>query len=98
MLRPLPLSKARLEALTGLRWIAALLVFLTSLDDPVIAEGFLRGIDLIRRQHIVCVGMIRPPGARPMFQNTALPGVRMPVMFLRWAVGWMYCPRLTCVL
>lgn len=53
----------------------ALLVFLTSLDDPVIAEGFLRGIDLIRRQHIVCVGMIRPPGARAMFQNTALSGV-----------------------
>lgn len=52
----------------------ALLVFLTSLDDPVIAEGFLRGIDLIRRQHMVCVGMIRPPGARPMFHNTVLWG------------------------
>jgi uncharacterized protein (DUF58 family) len=45
----------------------ALLVFLTSLDDPVLAESFVRNIDLIRRQHLVLVNMLQPPGAVPLF-------------------------------
>jgi uncharacterized protein (DUF58 family) len=47
----------------------ALLVFLTALDDPVLAESFIRGLDLIRRQHLVLVTMLTPPGARPLFTN-----------------------------
>jgi uncharacterized protein (DUF58 family) len=47
----------------------ALLVILTALDDPVLAEGFIRGVDLIRRQHLVLVTMLTPPGARPLFRN-----------------------------
>lgn len=50
----------------------ALLVFLTSLDDPVIAEGFVRAMDLLRNQHLLCVAMIRPPGIQPLFQNAAV--------------------------
>jgi len=45
----------------------ALIVFLTSLDDPAIAESFMRNVDLIRRQHLILVNMIRPPGAAPLF-------------------------------
>lgn len=47
----------------------SLILVLTSLDDPVIAEGFLRGIDLLRNQHLLVVGMLRPEGVRPVFHN-----------------------------
>jgi len=50
----------------------ALLVFLTALDDPVIAENFVRNLELIRRQHVVLVNMVRPPGVQPVFAG---PGV-----------------------
>ncbi len=45
----------------------ALLVFLTSLDDPVVAESFVRNMDLIRRHHLVLVNMLEPDRARPLF-------------------------------
>jgi uncharacterized protein (DUF58 family) len=47
----------------------ALLIFLTSLDDPVLAESFVRNLDLIRRQHLVMVNMIQPAGVEPVFTN-----------------------------
>jgi hypothetical protein len=47
----------------------ALLLFLTSLDDPALAESFVRNLELIRRQHVVLVNMIQPPGATEMFTN-----------------------------
>ena len=47
----------------------ALLVFLTSLDDSLLAEGFVRNIELIRRQHLVLVNMLQPPGIAPLFTN-----------------------------
>jgi uncharacterized protein (DUF58 family) len=48
----------------------ALLVFLTNLDDPVLAEGFVRNTGLLCRRHLVLAGMIKPPGARPMFSDS----------------------------
>jgi uncharacterized protein (DUF58 family) len=47
----------------------ALIVFLTALDDPVLAESFVRNVELIRRQHLVLVNMIRQPGIRPLFTD-----------------------------
>jgi uncharacterized protein (DUF58 family) len=47
----------------------ALLVVLTSLDDPVLAESFVRGMDLICRQHVILVNMMRPPEIAPMFSG-----------------------------
>ena len=47
----------------------ALLIFLTTLDDPVLAESFVRNMDLIRRQHLVMVNMIQPAGVAPVFTN-----------------------------
>src|SRR5262249_19095905 len=44
----------------------ALLVVLTDLSDPVLAEQFLRGVDLIARQHLVLVNMMRPPRAHQL--------------------------------
>ena len=45
----------------------ALIVFLTQLDDPLLAESFVRHMDLIRRQHLVVVDMLTPPSIRPLF-------------------------------
>ncbi len=47
----------------------ALLIFLTSLDDPVAAESFVRNMDLLCRQHLVLVNLLQPPGVRPLFSN-----------------------------
>ena len=47
----------------------ALLFFLTSLDDSVVAESFVRNLELIRRQHLVMVNMLPPPGVAPVFTN-----------------------------
>jgi uncharacterized protein (DUF58 family) len=47
----------------------ALLVFLTALDDPALAESFVRNLELIRRQHLVIVNMLQPPGATPLFTS-----------------------------
>ena len=45
----------------------SLLFFLTSLDDPVLAENFVRKVELIRGQHLVLVNMLQPSGVSPMF-------------------------------
>jgi uncharacterized protein (DUF58 family) len=50
----------------------ALLVFLTSLDDPMLAEAFVRNMDLIRSQHLVLVNMLQPPGVSPVFSDPNL--------------------------
>ena len=47
----------------------ALLVFLTALDDPALAESFVRNLDLIRRQHLVLVNMLQMPGVKPLFTD-----------------------------
>ena len=49
----------------------ALIVFLTELDDPVIAESFVRNVNLLRRQHLVLAAMARPEGAQPLFWGKA---------------------------
>ncbi|MBV9126453.1 MAG: DUF58 domain-containing protein [Verrucomicrobia bacterium] len=52
----------------------ALLVFLTALDDPLLAESFIQHIGLLSRQHLVLVNTLRPPGVRPLFDDLgALP-------------------------
>ncbi len=53
----------------------ALLVFLTSLDDPLLAEGFVRGMSDVCRRHLVLAGMVKPPGAHPLFSDPSAPTV-----------------------
>jgi uncharacterized protein (DUF58 family) len=53
----------------------ALLLFLTSLDDPALAESFVRNLELIRRQHVVVVNMIQPPAATALFTNPNIASV-----------------------
>ena len=49
----------------------ALLIFLTSLDDPVLSETFVENINLLSRQHLVMVNMMQPPFARALFTGAA---------------------------
>jgi hypothetical protein len=50
-------------------------LFLTSLDDPALAESFVRNLELIRRQHVVLVNMIQPPAASALFTNPNIASV-----------------------
>ncbi len=45
----------------------ALLIILTDLNDPILAESFARSVELIASQHLVLVNMRRPEGAQPLF-------------------------------
>ncbi len=47
----------------------ALVIVLTSLDDPVVAESFTRQVELISRQHLVMVNMLRPALVAPLFAD-----------------------------
>ncbi len=48
----------------------ALVVILTSsLDDPVLAESFLRAVEGVGRQHVVLVNSLRPTGVSPLFAD-----------------------------
>ncbi len=50
----------------------ALLVFLTALDDPLLAESFEQNAGLVCRQHLLLVNMIQPPGVRPLFSDASV--------------------------
>jgi len=47
----------------------AMVLFLTSLDDPVLAENFARATKLLARRHLVLAGMLRPPAAHRLFEQ-----------------------------
>ncbi len=71
-LQPRPVSPDFDEIATFLRLRLrrrALLLFLTSLDDPVLAENFARATHLLARRHLVIAGMLRPASARPLFHD-----------------------------
>jgi uncharacterized protein (DUF58 family) len=71
-LRPRPVSPDFDEIATFLRLHLhrrALLLFLTSLDDPILAEQFARATKLLSRRHLVMAGMLRPPSAQLMFAD-----------------------------
>ncbi len=47
----------------------ALLIFLTSLDDPALAESFTNGIGLLSNKHLVVVNILRPAGVKQLFSD-----------------------------
>jgi len=53
----------------------ALLLFLTNLDDPVLAESFVHNIKLISRRHLVLVNAMKPPGVSPLFSSASVASV-----------------------
>ena len=75
-----------------------LLFFLTALDDPVLAESFVRNMDLIRRQHLVLVNMIQPPGVGPVFTNPNVATVDQLYQHLGGHLQWSKLRELERVL
>ena len=51
----------------------ALLLILTSLDDSVLSEQFLQGVDLVCRKHLVVVHPLSAPGVEPLFHDDDSP-------------------------
>ncbi len=49
----------------------ALLIFLTALDDPILAENFVKATDIISRQQLILANMLQPKGAAPLFSDGA---------------------------
>lgn len=47
----------------------ALIMFLTNLDDPLLAESFVRHLDVVGRHHLVLVNMLTTPGIGPLFSD-----------------------------
>ena len=72
-LQPRPVSPDFDEIATFLRLRLrrrALLLFLTALDDPVLAENFVRATKLLARRHLVIAGMLRPASMQELFHDT----------------------------
>jgi uncharacterized protein (DUF58 family) len=53
----------------------ALLIILTNLDDPVLAESFATHIDVVSRRHLVLVNMIKPIDVEPLFSDAHVKSV-----------------------
>lgn len=49
----------------------ALVVLLTDVTDPILAEDLLRTVPTLARRHLVLVAQLRPPGVQPIFQAPA---------------------------
>jgi len=47
----------------------ALLVVLTALDDPVLAESFAQAVQIASRRHLVLVSVAGTPGIQPLFEG-----------------------------
>lgn len=47
----------------------ALVIFLTNLDDPVLAESLSRNLEFLSNRHLVMVNMITPGHVRPLFSH-----------------------------
>jgi len=47
----------------------ALVLLLTDLSDPLLAERFRASVPLVARQHLIMVNMFPQPGAQPLFQQ-----------------------------
>ncbi len=71
-LEPRPVSPDYAEVFSWVRTRLrkrALLMVLTSLDDPLLAEQFAQAVRLVCRQHLVLVNMLRPPRAAGLFEG-----------------------------
>jgi len=69
----------------------ALLVYLTSLDDPLLAEQFIQSVDLICRHHLVVANVLSPTRVQPVFAGA--PAQSLPEVYQRLA-GHTFWQRL----
>lgn len=66
----------------------SLLVFLTNLDDPVLSENFIHGVDMISRRHLILVNMFRPLNAWPLFSSLDVQSINGVYQHLVGHVLW----------
>jgi len=76
----------------------SLLVVLTNLDDPLLAENFARNLDVIARHHLVLVNLMRQPGAHPLFSDGAVDKLDDIYDKLGGHIQWRQNRELACVL
>jgi uncharacterized protein (DUF58 family) len=76
----------------------SLFVFLTSLDDPVIADDFVRAVELLSRQHLVLAVTIAPAGVQPLFDKTGVGDVDEIYRRLGGHLNWIKLQNLQRVL
>jgi uncharacterized protein (DUF58 family) len=70
----------------------ALIVFLASLDDPVLSEAFLSSMDFVARRHLVLTIMLLAPSVRPLFSP---PGIEKIDDIYQNIAGHLRWTRLT---
>jgi uncharacterized protein (DUF58 family) len=90
-LHPKPVSPDFDEIATFLRLRLrrrALLLFLTSLDDPVLAENFARATRLLARRHVVLAGMIRPEAVNRLFEDDSVESAEDVYRDLAGHIAW----------
>jgi uncharacterized protein (DUF58 family) len=66
----------------------ALLVVLTWLDDPLLAEQYTEAVQQVCRRHVVITAMVRPPRARPVFSGPA--PADADEIYLRLGGHWLW--------
>jgi uncharacterized protein (DUF58 family) len=76
----------------------ALLLFLTSLDDPVLAESFARATKLLARRHLVLAGMLRPASARRLFEDGGVESAEDVYRELAGHIAWKRLKELEATL
>jgi len=76
----------------------ALLLFLTSLDDPVLAENFARAMKLLSQRHLVLAGMLRPGSARRLFEGDQVESAEDVYRDLAGHIAWKRLKELEAVL
>lgn len=67
----------------------SLIVFLTSLDDPVVAEDFIYTAELLSRQHVILAVMIAPQAVQPLFSEGAVQNPDEIYMKLGGHLAWI---------
>lgn len=76
----------------------SLIVFLTSLDDPVIAEDFVAAVELLSRQHLVLAIMIASAQLQPLFNGEVVDNVDDIYLKLGGHLHWARLQNLQRVL
>lgn len=66
----------------------ALVIFLTALDDPILAEHFERSARLLATRHHVLAAMLRPSSARPLFHDGEIDSPDDIYSALAGHLGW----------
>ncbi len=76
----------------------SLLLFLTSLDDPALAESFERSMGPVGHRHLVLVAMVNRHGSRPLFSSAEATGVEDIYRSLAEHITWQDLRQLEVVL